>query len=316
MLVFKHGIGKKISFFVGYLVPILLYMKYLLTYTGNPIYPVWWNYLGNVVGEWQAKIPPTDTQLIIQKVYIGLTVIALIGLIWAVKQGRKSLPFLLFGFGNWVMWGVTIGMTKYLLSYLPRFWVDRIMIWPYLFLISLLAALLFYYLPRIQNKILRVFAHSFSWVVVLITILASQLLWQPIWHYYSGTTKSWQTDMTLGKTIGENIGPDGSVLVPEYWPPVTYALVNYGHVKGTRIIGQMFDPYYYIEGVVYDNWGENRIKVLNWLKEEDIRYMFFTKTAERYMELVKRESLYFEELKYFSEWGIYVYKINLETITL
>src|SRR6185436_15309185 len=40
---------------LGWGLPCLAYMKYLLDYTGNPIYPIYWNFLGNAAGAWMQE---------------------------------------------------------------------------------------------------------------------------------------------------------------------------------------------------------------------------------------------------------------------
>ena len=41
---------RKLGLAIGWAFPRLLYMKYLLDYTGNPIYPIYWNFMGNAAG--------------------------------------------------------------------------------------------------------------------------------------------------------------------------------------------------------------------------------------------------------------------------
>jgi hypothetical protein len=39
---------------LGWTIPTVIYMKYMLNYTGNPIYPVYWYFLGDAVGQWMG----------------------------------------------------------------------------------------------------------------------------------------------------------------------------------------------------------------------------------------------------------------------
>ena len=36
---------KKAVFAVGYIIPVIFYMKYLASHAGNAIYPIYWNFL-------------------------------------------------------------------------------------------------------------------------------------------------------------------------------------------------------------------------------------------------------------------------------
>ncbi|MFC1625957.1 hypothetical protein ACFL1Q_02870 [Patescibacteria group bacterium] len=283
---------------LGYLIPIFVYMKYLLDWTGNPIYPVWWNYMGNSVGVWQKEILPNVSQLFAQKIYWVISALSILGVIYVFVKKPKSSPFLLFGFGNWLAWGVVIGMTKYLLSYLPRFWVDRIMLWPYMFLGSLFSILLFGYLRKIVSRGLKVTFSTFAWITTVLSILVLQFLWKPIHFYYDPTQKDFDNFKIMAQEVGKHDTKQGKILFPELWPPFTYMMVYYEGVMGDRIIGQMFDPFYYMgdEDEVFKNWGENRQKIKTWLEEEDIRLLIQVKDNKRYNMLIDTEPDWFEYL--------------------
>ena len=94
--------------------------------------------------------------------------------------------------------------------------------------------------------------------------------------------------------------------MPEGYPSYTYSLVQYGKVEGKNILGQMFDPFYYMEGEPFDNWGEARKIVLKWLKDENVRLLLADKTIvavgpqridnRRYLELIRREPELFNKV--------------------
>src|SRR3990172_2522164 len=46
---------KKVILFLWYILPLVFYMKYMLDYTGNPIYPIYYNFMATVVGDWFIK---------------------------------------------------------------------------------------------------------------------------------------------------------------------------------------------------------------------------------------------------------------------
>jgi hypothetical protein len=179
------------------------------------------------------------------------------------------------------------------------------MLLPYTFLAVWFSALIF---KVFGNKWLSIA----GWLLVLIVILLSQFSWQPIWHWRGTTEGQWESKQALAEAVAKHY-QDGKVLFFENHPASTYWLVhNYG-ISGENIIGQMFDPYYYMEDA-YADWGENRKIILNWLKEENIQLMAFDITKDRYLKLVEKEPQYFEELKFDDRWNLYLYRVKPELI--
>lgn len=313
MLIVKTASEKKPALLVSYFIPILLYMKYLLDWTGNVIYPIWWNFLGNAAGKWQAAILPSGEQLAIQKVYWVIVGISLIGMLITLWKKPKETALLFFGFGNWLIWGVIIGMSSYLLSYLPRFWVDRIMLWPYLFVAVLIAVFFLHTLPNIfRIKILQILISIIGIIVVIIIASASQLLWTPINYYYEPSRKHWDNIRLIADVFGASDTKKGKVLVPEDWPDYIYMLVNYEGVSGKRIVGQMYDPFYYMGDIneVYDNWGENRSRIKDFFQKENITYLIYKEGRERYEMLLKKEPTWFTLIKKIDKISYYRVHVN------
>jgi len=310
MLLTKSPSNKKPTLIVAYLIPIILYMKYLLDYTGNPIYPIWWNFIGNAFGEWQADIAPTIEQLDIQKVYWLIALFSIIGILATLWRRPKVTPLYLFGLGNWLMWGVFIGMTKYLLSYLPRFWVDRIMTWPYLFLAVAISILIFGLVPQKLHKSIKIILSVSGWILIGLILFISQIAWKEIHRYYDPTRKNWENFRQLSSSISKYDTREGKILLPEYWPPLTYTLVHFEGIKGERIVGQMFDPFFYMEGDPFANWGENREIIFNWLESENIKLMIIPEKREDYIKLVSREENAFEKIGELSRWSLLVYQVK------
>lgn len=285
-LILERNFDRKIGLILGYGLPTLFHMKILLDKTGNPIYPIWWNFLGNAVGKWQADIPPNPTQLFIQKIYWLIFALSLLGAIVTFIKKPKSYLFLLLGFGSWLMLGTFIGFTKYLLSYLPRFWVDRIMLWPYMFLGTLIALFLFWFVPRFLPLFGRL---KIGWAFILVILVFSQLAWRPIWQYFGFTQKNWEGEKKLAKEIGQIYKGEGIALPPDR-PPLTYALVRFESITGENIVGEMFDPFYYFEEDPFSNWSLFWPNFEDWLKKHNIRLLVFDSGNKNYQELVKRQS--------------------------
>lgn len=275
----------KIAAVLSYILPILLYMKYLLDHTGNAIYPIYWNFLASVKGEWFADVPLPPGALqaqMISRVIFGIGLAALLYLL--IKRPRYYL-FYAFGFVNIMFIGFMLGFGAYIRGYVPRFWIDRLFSWPYVFVGVLVSVLLFYTIPRKIHhaKVIQ----AFSWIIIIIIIVVNQAVWPFINETrIQGKVRHEGERRFAELTAHEYSG--GSILIPEDRPVYVYYLVQDHGVKGVNLIGQMFDPYYYMTDP-YDNWGENKDIVYDWIEESDIKLLVFYKGRDRYEELVARD---------------------------
>lgn len=298
----REEFDHKVVAFLSFLVPSLFYMKYLLDWTGNAIYPVWWNFMGNAAGEWQADLVPTPEMLMVKNIYTGILIAVVLGLLILGWKRPRFTPFFALGLGNWLILAVTIGLSQYLLSYLPRFWVDRIMVLPYMFVAIWFASLIFFVFKEHWLRLA-------GWLLILVAVLVSQFLWQPIWYWRGITLGRFDRVRVMADAVASQY-EEGKVLIFEDRPSLTYELVYTHGITGGNIIGQMFDPFFYIEAEPYDNWGENREIVLDWLKKENITLIATLGTRERYLKLVEKEAEYFEELEFYPEWNMYLFRVD------
>lgn len=302
----KEKFERKILYLFGFGSLMLFYLKYLLDKTGNAIYPMYWNFMGNMKGEWQAKVLPNLSQQIVQKIYIGVLISVAIYGVWLVLKRPKYFLFFSLGLGNWAILGLSVGLSKYLLSYLPRFWVDRIMILPYLFLGIWFSVLVFQIFKKGWFSIL-------GWLLVIGVIGGSLFAWRPIWYWRLMTGREWENKKALAEAVAKYY-QGGRILFFENHPATTYWLIYNCHIKAENLVSQMYDPYYYLPKDPYENWGENRKVVLNWLIKEKIQLLPFSGSDSQYSELVKREQDYFKELAYLQELNLYLYEFKPEAI--
>jgi hypothetical protein len=295
---------------VSYVSVTAIYMKYLLDHTGNAIYPIWWNFLGNAVGKWQADIPLTLVQEMVRPVWIAMFVISLIGIVYVVWKKPKGILLHLLGLGNFLFLGAFVGLTAYIKSYLNYFWVVRIFSLPYLYLGVLIGIILFVAIP----KAIPIFGKlKIGWIFVLIVLLSSQLSWKIIWSYYQPTEKSWVGEVELAKQV-DSAYKGGTVLIHEGDPVMTYVLVKYAGIKGKNIQGQMYDPFQYEPFTAYQDlftkWKDDRVIIVDWLKKNDIKLLIFNDQRERYQLLVQKEPNIF---KYIGDlpFGLKMYEVNI-----
>ena len=292
---------------LGFTIPMVLYMKYLLDYTGNAIYPFWWNYLANAKGIWAEGFDPTFTsyQLDVRPyllIWFGISLVLAIFVIW--KKPKGTLLFSL-GFITWAFLGGFFGLTHYLKGFEPWFWYIRFFVFPYLFLGFLVSYFLFYIIPKLHINLNHKIVYFGLMLPIAIIAIAIQPVWMPILSEYHKTDATWARTKRWGEETGM-FYKEGKILMPEGYPSYTYSLVQYGKVEGKNILGQMFDPFYYMEGEPFDNWGEARKIVLKWLKDENVRLLLADKTIvavgpqridnRRYLELIRREPELFNKV--------------------
>lgn len=309
VLVKKIKTDAKFLLCLGFFIPLLAYMKYLLDYTGNAAYPFYWNYVANIFGTWQLKPELTSSDILAKYQFLAIFIVSSLLSLLVIKKKPKGMFLYLLGLGNWVFLGATFGLGAYIKSYMSYVWYVRFMILPYAFLGIALSIFLFYTIPNIKYlKILDKI--KLNWLILLTVLVVSQGTWIFIWKKYATTIPNWNLAVRLAKGIADQY-KGGGLLLMDGNPEITYALVQKFGVKGKFIVGEMFDPYYYFtEEDPYSNWGENRLVVLKWIKDNDIRTIATYVQYDRYAKLVAHEPQYFTEAGSVPNSNIVIYKVN------
>ncbi len=290
---------------VGWILPSLVYMKYLLAHTGNPIYPIYWNFLGNAAGAWMENVEPTDVQVVATWAFRGLAILSASGLYLIYRRKPRHYLPLILGLGNILFLSVLLGFSEYVLGFLPRFMVDRIFVLPYMFLGLLLAAVLFEWLPRRGHPRIWIMA---GWAMFVGIIGISQLAWKPIWYYYEPGTVVWTREREVASLIALEY-EGGVISMMEDRPWLTYFLVQYHGIPAESIDGQMYDPFAYMTGDPFANWEENRGVVLNWLADRNIQLLVFYSGKASYEEMIRREPELFQFERQFAGGEFTVYRV-------
>ena len=295
-VVLRRNLDKVVILVGTYLVIIVIYMKYIVNYTGNWIYPIYWNFLASVKGEWFEDLPVVGEKLLAKQISQGIFVFGLVGAIVTLIRRPKYALFYLFGFGNILFIGFMVGFGSYVKGYIPRFWVDRLYNWPYLFTGILIILLFFYYIPK-YVKSFKMASMVFGGLLVGVGLLFSQFIWRPINFFMQPVEHIYNTEREWAEEIGRAYR-GGGVLLPEDRPYITYFLVQDHGIEGKNMVGQMFDPFFYFEDKEnpFGNWGEEREIVLNWLSENNIRLIALTLEKPTYLGLFEREPQYFNKL--------------------
>ena len=284
---------KRMALALGWGIPILLYMKYMLDKTGNAIYPIYWNFMAGTVGKWIDERPLTDEQVKVQFAARLVLILTLGIALWLLKKRQSYAPFLLLGLENIALLGIVLGLGAYIRGYVSRVLWDRLMVIPYMYIGVLLVLGMLYVLPS-RMRFRRMWL-SFGWIVVFITLATSQLAWVPIMDTYWNSHQNWPLEQELAKDIASYYS-EGTILIPEDRPYLTYLLVRDYGIHASQLEGQMYDPFAYFEGDPFANWEQSRPVIRDWLAREDIRMVVFYTGKGSYEEMIRREPTWFTHL--------------------
>jgi hypothetical protein len=275
---------------IGWGVPSLLYMKYMLDHTGNPIYPVYWNFLAGTAGRWMQDVVLNAEQLTAQLVARVVLLVALVFAGWILWKRPRSALFLLLGLGNIVMIGIVLGLGKYINGYITRVLVDRLLAVPYGYVGIFVAIVALYVLPK---HVPRAAGLTAGWSSTLLVFGAAQLAWAPLLGYYEPLRPLWEAEMELADQV-EFYYHGGTISIPEDRQALTYGLVRFQGIEGKDLEGQMYDPFSYIEGDPFQDWERNRQLVWQWLTDHNITLLVFYDGKPEYEEMIKREPTWFD----------------------
>jgi hypothetical protein len=223
---------------IGWALGMGLYAKFLSDQTGNPIYPVYWNFqfvgLGAGGTGTTAAASPGLLWIAVGTGLLGCAA----GLAWALWKKPPSYLLLTFGFGY-----SALSLATYF-RYATE-WKERRFEFPLDFAAILVAVLLLRWLSRDQPRL-----RPLSWSAAAVGILAVQGLWLPIQAAYASTEPLFRYEVGLGRSIGEVYNrPEyrGGVLnMPGDEPTLLYVMVRDEGFPGDRVTSQFYDPFYYL----------------------------------------------------------------------
>jgi len=292
----SSGRQQRIPLVVGFGIVMLTYMKVLSDKTGNAIYPLWWNFLANAVGKWEFA-PVSAAQASVRPVLGVALVGAAAGLAWSLWKRPPSYMLLTFGFGYWVFVAGMLGFTSYLASWVWWMPITRVFAFPYVFVGVLVAVVLLWWLPRRGAAGTRV-----GWVALGASLIATQLLWVPIWQEFSPSESEWKVALAeseqLGRWYHEPAYEGHSLAVPDDRPDVTYALARFAGVEGKHLVSEMYDPFAYLpSGYAYaDHAGTVNTLLECWLKQTDTRLIAVPRGDPNYALMQQQNPQWFTRL--------------------
>ncbi len=308
MIVFTKNFDKRAGLFISFGAINLLYMKFLLDRTGNPIYPVYWNFMANAVGKWMFAPTLEPHQVFIRPYFIALSIPSLLGLLWVFFKKVSGKYLLLLGFGNCFFVTGMFGLTMYIkIYYGPILWLTRFFTFPYLFAGLLLSIFIF---KIFKGKITTVI----GFILIFVVLGASQVFWQPLLARYEETKEPWGTSQKMAGRIKQYY-EGGKVLIPAGNPDLTYAMVRFQGLDHSQFMGDMYDPFYYAEyEKPIEHWEDIKEEMYAFFTKEDIQLIFmfsFPGGRKEYQLMVESEPEVFEILKaYTKEEPYQIVKVN------
>ena len=222
---------------LGWGLVIGLYAKFMWDQTGNPLYPLYWNFGFVFFGAGGPNPQLTAAQ---QSLVVPLLVGALAslsGLAWTLYRRPPSYLLLTYGFGY-----SGYSFVTYLFV---DAWKERRFELPMDFAAILLAVALFRIVPRHMPN-LRIPAAG----VAALAVALMQGWWIPIQSAYASTTATYRDHVAIGRAIGAVYNqPEyrgGVIAVPGDEPTLVYTMAHYGNVPGNRLSSEFYDPFYYL----------------------------------------------------------------------
>jgi hypothetical protein len=305
----KEASDRRLGVAIGWAIPTFGYMKYLANYTGNPIYPIYWNFIGDAVGEWIGATGAVSAEEIaaqwIARVVFVLAGLAAFLIIW---KRRQSFPFLLLGLGNIMFLGLMYGFTAYIHGIWIKAVYNRFLVVPYMYLGIFLAIAVLFVLPKFIKPRLAEIA---GWIVILAVAGLSQLAWGPILGWYSEGSTAWYNEKVEAAEIASHYS-GGTILIPEDRQGLTYLLARHHGISGGEMQSQMYDPFFYFEDDdPFTDWATNRDIVADWISRSDIRLMVFSLNNTDYVQMVDREPQWFSFIGIAHGGSTHIYSVDM-----
>ena len=294
---------QRVPMVVAFTAVVVVYMKVLLDQTGNPIYPLWWNFFATALGKWQPATI-SASQASVRPALAAVLVAALAGLAWSLWKRPPSYMLLTFGYGYVVFVAGMFGFTAFLSTWVWWMPISRRFEFPVVFAAVLVVVAALHWAPRRLGSSIPA-----GWVAVAAILVASQLLWLPIATVFGPTEATWQQTLAESRQLGawynESPYAGHALAVPADRPDITYGLVRYGGVEGKHLVSEMYDPFAYLpSGYSYaDHEQVVNTLVECWLADTDTRLIAIPNGNDNYAFMLASNPSWFVPLGSMSAAG-------------
>jgi hypothetical protein len=123
-------------------------------------------------------------------------------------------------------------------------------------------------------------------------LLVVQLAWSQILPMYDATRPIWESTLTAGRYLGDLYAQpsyQGGVLnLPNANPSLTYVLARFDGVDGRHLIGQLYDPFYYLpKGIRYIDHPQDVGTLMQcWLARTQTRLLLVDTSNGNYLAFI------------------------------
>ena len=262
----KRHSGLRWPLVAGWLIPMVLYAKFLYDQTGNPIYPFAWSVRFIAFGAFDSGTGAQAGPATLQLVLVGAVLASAAGLAWSLWKRPPSYLLLVYGFGY--------SAHSFATFLKVDDWKERRFEFPMDFAAILVAVLLLKILPE-----RRWVPAPAGWAGAAAGLLAIQIFWIPIQTSCAATEPEFQHDLRMGRAVAAVYNRpeyrNGGLTVPGDRPTLVYTLVRDGGVAGGRISSEFYDPFYYLPpGYQYVDHKETAGALLKcWLANTQTRLL-------------------------------------------
>lgn len=300
-LVFERSTTRFIPALAGWLTPMFPYLGYLQIQTGSAFYPLYWNFLGAVMGKWGvAPYELTSLTLAIRSIWLLVAVVAAL-VIFRLLHGKPSEYVVYVLFLGYLAFQGLIALFSFRGELFgARYLLDRFMMLDYIFL-SILFSLLFVKLSNFlklhMKKAHSKIKHSFQIIygISLIALYLSAFISFMPAHTPQGEMQyffemsDWLAERYTGGTILCNI------------PMMNYRLINRG-VPCQNTLGTIYAPH------------DDYTAAMNWLRQQNVTWFVMSyysfEDSNRFYTFLKsvKETLPFK--LEFAKGIIQIYSVN------
>lgn len=301
---------RRVPLVIGWMLAIGAYMNLLLIRTGNPIYPIYWEFLVEGTGRWLS--PATSSQLQYKLLFVALVLACAAGLLWTLWQRPAGYLLLCYGFGSTAFVFGLLAFTPFISQWSGWVWRMRLFAFSLEFGAVLAALALFMLLPRFLGRRITLAA----WAITALTLIAAQLTWIPIHAAYQQTERTWHETLASGQYLArlydEPAHHWGKLNIPADQPSLTYSLARFGGVRGADLVGQLYDPFYdQPAGYRYEDHAVTASRQMAcWLKSTNTSVFITPQSNRNYMAFLAGNPTDFTEIGRLTERGWLVESVN------
>lgn len=255
-LVFERYATRFLSGLAGWLIVMVPYIWHLGVQTGDPFYPVYWNFLGAVLGQWGPQQTLTWDTILYRALWLIVAGVSIVIILLLAKRRPNGYIVYTFFLGYLIFQGTTAALSLQAALVNVRYFLDRFMMLDYIFL-AILISLLFVRLGRIKTPVFRISAQTACGVMFLGLCIFAYTSFIPL---YTGQGEMQYFHQMAGWLVQHY--KDGTILCNI--PMVNYWLVQDG-IDGRQIIGTIYISH------------ENATAALEWMRSHDVSWLVLTK---------------------------------------